>query len=302
MILIDYSQISVAAAHQQLKKLSPPPTIQYSATTGEAEIVESPPVLQPNVLRLMILNSIRKANREFGKEYGQIVVCTDHSDYWRRNYFEHYKANRKKTREESDMDWDLFYEILAVLREEIRTTFPYKVMNVALAEADDIIGIIAKHFHQREKILILSGDHDFQQLQVYPNIVQYSPSQDKYIVQPDPARFLLEHIIRGDRNDGVPNFLSNDDVFVSGGRQSSIFDAKVEVWVTQKPEEFCTDERLLQNYVRNQQLVDLNMIPGDVEQAILKEFENPIQGNRSKIYPYLVKHRMANLLDLIRDF
>ena len=264
--------------------------------------VEDPTgVIKPDLLRHMILNSIRRINHEFGTRYGRIVICTDNQNYWRKNFFRHYKANRKKNRDSSGIDWKLFFETLHQLRDEIRETFPYKVMNVSLAEADDVIGVIAKNYSHQEKILIVSGDHDFQQLQVYPNVQQYSPTKNEYLKTSDPALFLKEHILRGDVGDGVPNYLSPDDVFVTGGRQKPMMTVKVDVWVHQPPEEFC-DEVTIKNYERNKKLVDLQEIPEEIQAAILEEFVKPVVGDISKIYSYLVKHRMVNLMSLIREF
>jgi hypothetical protein len=281
MVLLDYSQVAIGNLHQQLKY-------------NDAQI-------EPNLLRHMILNSIRKANKEFGREFGQLVVCSDGHNYWRKQYFPYYKAHRKKDREDSGIDWHLVFDVLNQLREELKQNFPYKVMAVDRAEADDIIGVLAKTYHTREKILVLSGDKDFLQLQAYPNVAQFSPIRDEFLKIEDALRFLKEHIMRGDKGDGIPNFLSNDDVFVSGVRQSPVRDAKVDVWITQQPEEFC-DERTLRNYRRNEKLVDLNQIPPDIQETILKSFEEPIVGTRQMIFGYLVKNRMKNLLDCIQEF
>ena len=174
-------------------------------------------------------------------------------------------------------------------------------MDVKMAEADDIIGVIAKHFHSQEKILIISGDHDFAQLQVYPNVQQYSPIKDQFLTTADPIRSLKEHIMRGDKGDGIPNFLSEDDVFLNGVRQSPVRGAKVDLWLTQSPEDFC-DDRMLRNYRRNEKLVDLSQIPSDIENAILEQFQQPIHERKDMIYSYLVKNRLKNLLDSIQEF
>jgi hypothetical protein len=287
MILIDYSQVAISNLHQQLKG------------AGDS--------LEPALLRHMILNSIRRINREFGVKYGNIVICTDNQNYWRKTAYRYYKSNRKKDRDSSDIDWQLVFNTLHDLRDEIKQTFPYKVINVNMAEADDVIAVLTKTFHTQEKILIISGDKDFQQLQVYPNVEQYSPVKNEYIRPDDPVLFLKEHIIRGDVGDGVPNFLSPDDVFVTGGRQKPIMSTKVAVWLNQTPEEICSkdgvlDPEVLKNYYRNKKLVDLTEIPDDLQAAILEDFAQPVIGNVSKIYSYLVKHRMKNLLELIREF
>jgi hypothetical protein len=292
MILIDYSQLSISNLHQQIKK-----------GKGKPNDPSPEKVVDPHDLRIMILNSIRKVNKEFGRQYGQLVLCTDNSQYWRKSYFQYYKANRKKDRDDSGIDWKLVFNTLHTLRDEIKVTFPYKVMNVQMAEADDVIGVIAKHFHTKENILIISGDGDFIQLQVYPNVDQYSSVKDEFLKTSDPLRFLKEHIIRGDKGDGVPNFLSPDNVLVvKGMRQSSIMEAKLQVWLTQQPEEFCTTEQLLANYRRNETLVDLSKIPVAIETAILEEFDKPIEGRRDKIFDYLIHHRMSHLMESARDF
>lgn len=301
MILIDYSQVAISNLHQQLKGFGGGPQIRYNSDTGETEIVESEGI-QPNLLRHMILNSIRRIKKEHGAKFGRIVLCTDSRDYWRKGVFPYYKAKRKKTREDSEIDWDQVFDILNGLRDEIRDYFPYKVMNVLRAEADDVIAVLTKHYHTEEPILIVSGDKDFMQLQRYPNVQQYSPVKNEFLVADDPLLFLKEHIIRGDSGDGIPNFLSPDDVFVTEkARQKSIMAAKVEVWLNQEPEEFC-DEALMKNWERNKMLVDLTQIPSDIENTILAEFATPIKGDSSRIYSYLIKMRMKNLMECIDEF
>lgn len=283
MILIDFSQLAISNLHQHLKSL------------GEGH------EFHPDLLRHMILNSIRRLNRKFTNEWGQLVICTDSTNYWRKQIFPHYKANRKKGREASDIDWDMVFDTLGHLRDEIKENFPYKVVAVPTAEADDIIATICKHYHQQEAILILSGDKDFLQLQRYPNVQQYGPVQDQFLTTDDPILFLKEHIIRGDKGDGVPNFLCADDVFITGTRQTAIRDVKLQEWLKQEPEEFC-DEQQLKQYQRNKQMVDLSQIPADIEQAIVEEYKVPIVGSRDRIYQYLVKKRMSNLLSMCREF
>jgi hypothetical protein len=300
VILIDFSQVAISNLHQQLKQSKADPERHFNRNTGEEEI-DDPGEVNANDLRHMILNSIRRISKTFGKKYGRIVICTDSTNYWRKQFFPFYKANRKKDRDDSGIDWPKVYEILDQLRDEIRDNFHYKVVNVANSEADDVIGVITKHYHTEEKILIVSGDKDFQQLQAYPNVQQYGPVQDKFLSPDDPKKFLFEHIVNGDKNDGVPNFLSADDCLVTGVRQSSVYQAKVNVWYTQTPEEFC-NEQMLKNYYRNKRLVDLSEIPTEVETAILEEFKVPPVGARDMIYGYLIRMRMRNLLDSVRDF
>ena len=306
MILIDYSQVAISNLHQQLKQSKKDPARiverRWLAEQNGDEETEDNGEVNPAMLRHMILNSIRRINKGFRKRFGRLVIATDNANYWRKREFQYYKANRKKDRDDSGIDWPLVFSILNDLRDEIKENFPYKVMDVPGAEADDVIGVIAKHYHEDEHILIVSGDKDFMQLQRYPNVHQYGPVQDKLLITGDPAKFLFEHILHGDKGDGVPNFLSADDSLVKGIKQKSVYQAKLDVWYGNPPETFCTDETTLANYYRNKKLVDLTEIPAEVEAAILEEFDRPVIGQPEMIYGYLVKSRMKNLLESIREF
>jgi len=280
MVLIDFSQVCIAQLMMHISKVE----------------------LSEDLLRHMILNSIRAYNQKFSGEYGKIVIACDNRQYWRKNVYPHYKFKRKRDREESGLDWHLIFDALHKIKQEMDETFPYKVMDVTFAEADDVIGVLAKQFSTQERILIISGDKDFQQLQRYPNVQQFSPNLKRLVQCADPLMFLKEHIIRGDTGDSIPNYLSADDIFTKEGqKQKPIFAAKVQEWLKLPPEEFCSAETLA-HYRRNERLVDLNMIPDDVQKAILDEYERPIKGERSKIYAYMIKHRMRNLLEAVQEF
>ena len=177
--------------------------------------------LEEDLIRHIVLNTLRSNVKKF-KEYGEVIICCDNKHYWRKDYFPYYKAHRTKDREKSDWDWGMIFKVLNMLRDDLKTHFPYKVIDVDGAEADDVIGSLVQEYYHQEKILILSGDKDFVQLQKYPNVKQYDPVQKKFRTTDDPARFIKEHIIRGDAGDGVPNFLSTDNCLVVGDRQKPV--------------------------------------------------------------------------------
>lgn len=129
----------------------------------------------------MILNSIRKFKTKFGKTYGEIVIATDDKKYWRRDFFPYYKANRKTDREKSDFDWTMIFNTISIVRDELREFFPYRVIQVPGAEADDVVATLCKKFHNQEKILVVSADKDFIQLLRYPDVAIYSPLKDEFI-------------------------------------------------------------------------------------------------------------------------
>ncbi len=258
--------------------------------------------IDEGMLRHMILNSLRSYRKKFGEEYGELVLCCDGRNYWRKEVYPYYKAGRKKTRTESALDWTNIFETLNMIRDEIEEFFPYIVLTVDRCEADDIIAVLVQNKAPFEKVLILSGDKDFQQLQVNMGVDQYAPVQKKFLRNADPAKYLREHIIRGDAGDGIPNFLSPDDVFVRDGKkQSPIYATKLDKWVEQEPKDFCTDEQL-RNHNRNTILIDLDYIPEEIKTEIQTTFENAKPGNRMKLLTYFIEHKLKNLMGSIQDF
>ena len=261
--------------------------------------------IEENLIRHMVLNSIRMYNVKFKDEYGEMVICADDRKYWRRDVFPYYKASRKKDREASPFDWNLIFETLNKIRDELRDTFPYRVLQVDKTEADDIIGTLChKHGVQlmnetTEKILILSSDKDFMQLQKFANVEQFSPAAKKFLKTNEPEKFLREHIIKGDRGDGIPNILSSDDTFVTDKRQKPVTEKKLNIWVTEEPVQFC-DSLMLRNFKRNESLIDLGKIPVEYQQKILDAYESAPRNGRDKLLNYFIKNRMKQLMEHIQ--
>jgi len=258
--------------------------------------------IEEDLLRHMVLNSVRAYNVKFKNEFGEMIIACDAGNNWRRQVFPYYKANRRKNREKSEINWTAVFETLNKVRDELKDYFPYRVIRVDGAEADDIIGTLAQTYgNTNEKILILSGDKDFVQLQAFMNVQQFDPVQKKWRKTNDVDKFIKEHIIRGDTGDGVPNFLSADDTFVVGARQKPISQKKLDQWLNSDPKEFC-DEKMLRGYLRNQQLVDLNFIPPDIKKEVLVQYEQQAGKGRDKLFNYFIERRLKLLLESINEF
>jgi len=263
--------------------------------------------IDENLIRHMVLNSISMYNVKFKQDYGKIIICCDDKKYWRRDIFPYYKASRKKDRAESPYDWNLIFETLNKIRQEIRENFPYRVIQVDKTEADDVIGTLCHKYgrylnnEDTEKILILSSDKDFLQLQKFSNVNQYSPMAKKFLRTTNPIADLKEHIIRGDRGDGIPNILSSDSTFVNEERQRPVQEKKLNIWINQEPESFC-DSNMLRNFKRNESLIDLSKIPQEYQDKILECFENTQENGKDKIFNFFIKNRMKNLMEHIQEF
>ena len=283
MILVDFSAIAVA--NIAVQKLN-----------------------EEDMIRHMILNTLRMYRTKYKDKYGELVLACDGPNNWRKTFYPEYKANRRKGREESSFDWNTAFTIMNNVREEIKENFPYKVLHVDGCEADDIIATIVEHTNEEfgayEDIIIISGDKDFAQLQKYNNVSQFSPVQKKSIVEKNPRAFLLEHIMRGDASDGVPNVLSSDDVFVTGSRQTPLSKKKLDALI-----EDLSDGDLLyaaswyRNYCRNEKLIDLSKTPSDLKNKIIQEFTSQDQWkNKGSVFPYLINKRCNQLIESVQEF
>ena len=290
MILIDFTQIAIGSL-----------MVAINRTGDKADL---------DLVRHLVLNGLRYYRTRFNEKYGELVICCDSKHYWRRDYFPNYKANRKKDREATGLDWNEIFAHLNQIRDEIKENFPYKVIDVYGCEADDIIAILINQVHDDPDNIIISSDKDFIQLHGL-QVDQYSPVSKKFVEDKDPVHYLREHILKGDRSDGVPNILSPDDTFVEGRRQkpmrkttlATLTEAmnKSEVGDLYNLAK-CPKDTWLRNWQRNETLINLDKIPIDIQDEILQEFENVKVKDRSGLFDYFIKNRLNSLIENIGDF
>jgi len=280
MILIDLNQVCIANILQEIKQLKK---------------------IEPLLVKHMILSTLLFYRRKFRNQYGDLVICCDSKRSWRKDIFPFYKANRKSTRAKDDIDWNGIFEVINSITQDLKSKFPYAVISVDQAEADDIIGVLAKNYYRNEKIMIVSSDKDFLQLQKYYSVEQYSPTQKKLLQSSSPYQYLKEHIMKGDRGDGIPNFLSDDDTYVTDKRSKKILKTKLEAWTNLDPTEFC-NEKMMRGWKRNQQLVDLSHTPQDIKQKIVDQYDTYEYNQRDKLLNYFIQNKLRNLIEHIGDF
>ena len=250
-----------------------------------------------NILRHLIINTYRIYNQKFKKEYGDMIICHDSPHCWRKDIFEQYKSNRKLSKEKSPHDWDKIFDTMTNIRQEIEETFPWKNISVPKTEADDIIAVVAENSSPIESVLIVSSDKDFQQLQKYSNVQQWSPMKQDFLVCENPKDYLLTHIIKGDSSDGVPNILSDDDTFVCADkRQKPCGNKKIEMWKTIYKMGELYDHKIQERWTRNENMIDFDRIPNEIKENILKEYNKEHKPNTGKIFPYLIENKLTKLI------
>ena len=280
MILVDMSQVILGNI------------FGYSRDIAQAD---------ENIIRHLTLNSLRMYKNKF-KKYGDMILVFDSGDYWRKEEFPYYKATRKLKQEENKELWKNLWDVVATVRDELEENFPYKVMRVGRAEADDIIAYLAKKYHQTEDIMIVSSDKDFQQLQRYDNVNQYSPKNKAKVVCQNPKEFLLNHIIKGDSSDGIPNILSDDDTLMNPEKRQKRLTQKVFDTINEDLAFGEIPKGHEDNWKRNQTLVDLDKVPDWINEKIEEAWNEPIVGKRNRLFNYFIKHKLKNLMETIEEF
>ncbi len=288
MIIIDYSQTVISNIMAELN-------------------IAKEKKLEVNLIRHMVLNTIRSYVTKFKEDYGpDIVIACDSRKYWRKDVFPNYKANRKKARQESGLDWNLIFDTINLLKSEIKDHLPYQLVEIEGAEADDVIACYVQWLkNENEKVLIISADHDFMQLHKFNNVYQWSPTKNDFVTcKVDPKDKLFEHIIKGDKGDGVPNVLSDDDTIVDGRRQKPIQTKKLNAWKID-PTSMPHDSAFITNFERNQTLIDLSKIPDDIKDKIQSVFLNKTlqtENAKEKIKKYFQQHNLNNMIEVIEEF
>tara|TARA_B100000902_G_scaffold39143_1_gene46568 strand:+ start:516 stop:1364 length:849 start_codon:yes stop_codon:yes gene_type:complete len=282
MILVDLSQIMMASTMMSMEK-------------GQTEA-------DVDFIRHMVLNSLRMYRTNYSKEYGELVICCDSPHSWRKDHFPQYKAGRKTGRDASPLNWTQIFGCFDTIKTELKTIFPYKFVQVDGAEADDIIGLLSRTESRNEKVMIISSDKDFIQLHQYDNVYQWSPVTKKLVNGIEPHGYLFEHILRGDKGDGIPNVLSADNSIVDGVRQKPITKKYVENFVLHNAEISGRSETEIRNFHRNQKLIDLNETPPSLCEQIWEEYQKEPEGQRRDLLNFFIEKKLNNLIETIGEF
>lgn len=265
MQILDFNQLVIAAVFAVMKDMP----------------------LEMDSVRGLMLGMIRKTNFKFKHRYGEFVIAADgQAPYWRKELFPHYKSSRKTKRDNDTTDWKKIYEIAEQFKAELREHFPYRLIEIPHVEADDIIATLS--IYRDQPVVIISTDRDYIQLHTC-GVEQFDPINDRMIKHECPEAYLIEHVLKGDRGDGIPNVLSPDDCFVNNIRQTPMtqqrFDMVRKAYLAEE------DDLDWGNIVRNERLIDLTKIPPEIMVSIQEEFKKQ-EGmrNRTKMRKYFAVH------------
>lgn len=276
MILTDFSQLCIAGYMMSI----------HGKAEGEIE-----------VFRHAVLNSLRLINNKHRRVYGQLILAVDTPDSWRKKYFPYYKASRKDAQQKSAINWGEVKSWINTIQAEVDESMQWPVIKVDGAEADDIIGTLARS--AKSPTLITSADKDFIQLQINnPHIKQWDSIHQRWVSHDQPARYLFEHVVRGDLGDGIPNIYSQDDHYITKpGKAKKIMQTNLDRWWN----EGIAEIKDLPGFKRNMTLIDLRKTPVNIQADIAAKAALPAK-NKSKVIDYLITHRLRNLTPHLGDF
>lgn len=131
-----------------------------------------------------------------------------------------------------------------------------------------------------------------------------TPTRKRFLQCSEPDKYLVEHVLRGDTGDGIPNFLSSDDTFVSNSRQKQLRQTLVDRIVSiENPNEWDgMTEELKRNYHRNRMLIDLTEVPTNIRDEVKQQYQEQSNKDRSKLFNYFIKNKLKNLMENITEF
>ncbi len=241
-MIVDFSAICFAQYHGAVKN-------DTDLETDEDKIL---------YFKDRVLNKLAEFNIKF--KPNETILAID-SKSWREDAFTYYKAKRKLKRVDNPIEFKLIYACIDALLIDLKE-MNYKIIKVDKAEADDIIGVLCDKFEKdvdTKKVYIISRDKDFQQL-TSKKISLYDPIENEIITCNDKDVFLIRLILGGDRSDGIPNVLSDNDVFINENkRQKPCGVKKIDKILTEGLDSYLENDAIFrENYNRNQKLITLN--------------------------------------------
>ena len=242
--------------------------------------------------------AINKVAKKFDTDH--VVFCLEGRS-WRKDHYKPYKANRtvaraaltEREQEEEKLFWDTFDDFNQYLREKTNCS----VLRDGAAEADDLIARWI-HLHPDDEHTIISSDSDFYQL-LTENVKQFNGITDQLITVkgifdakgkpvvdkktklpkeiPNPEWLLFEKCMRGDSSDNV--FSAYPGVRKKGTKNKvGLIEAfedrssKGYAWNNMMLQRWTDHEgkehRVLDDYNRNKQLIDLTQQPEDIQQRV----------------------------------
>lgn len=261
-----------------------------------------------SMVRHIVLDTIRHNVSKFKGEYPDIVLAFDDNKCWRHDRGWYYKKKRKIEHETSDWDWERLNSFLHPVYDELREHMPYHGLRVDYAEADDVIGVVTKDaVNAGKRVLIVSADSDFTQLQKFVGVRQWSPTMKKWVTSKygSPRNDLRMKIIKGDAKDSIACIKMRNDYIVTkveGERAPQIRAAELEKWLELDDPTTDMNNEWAMRYKENEVMRDFEFIPQDIANNIIDAYNAPKRGNKSKMEKYFMENKLVRMFERMSDF
>lgn len=189
----------------------------------------------------LLFNSLQFVKNKFG---GEIVIAMDSNNNWRKRVYSAYKQHRVKSRDESEINFEEYYAAVDEMGEVLKQYFPFKVVKVPTAEADDIAGVLSYEYGNDRPIILITSDKDWKQVMAKQAHVQmWDPIKKEYQTLTDyekseiethhgpMSRFSVHHALLGDAGDNVLSLTSEtefSDAFKAYLKENEIYTTSVQ--------------------------------------------------------------------------
>ncbi len=221
---------------------------------------------------------------EHNEGHTEVLYAKDAHKVWRRSrIFNEYKAQRVKNRNSGKVDFKILYKVFDKVWDTISDLLPARFIHTENAEADDVITrTIKKEYDEYDKFQVISTDGDFVQLLKNDKVELYNPSKFEFVTVDNPNYELFVKIMKGDRSDWIPSIYSHS----RDERQKPVKTKDLIEWFN-NPGDFSKymkeqSKDVKKYFIRNKKLVDLELIPDDINDEIDVELEGkPVEFNLS---------------------
>lgn len=240
-------------------------------------------------------------------EATKIILAVDSKENWRKKFYPEYKGQRKENREENTaINWNEFFNAFQEFVNDVKSYFPFYVLQIKYLEADDIAAIITKNFQNEPKIIVTS-DNDYIQLLKYNNVKIYDPMKMTFKKCEDPEKFLKIKILMGDKGDNIKaikpkvgektaeKLVDNPELL------KEIFEDQTVSYKKQDGTEITFGEEYKNNYKLNSVLIDLNRIPDVFTKKVLEIIQNYEMPSGKEIAQYFIINKYRELTRRLND-
>lgn len=269
--------------------------------------------LDLDMLRHLILNTLRSNVLKNKKNYPFVIICVDNGTggYWRKKVAWYYKFKRAAQRDASGWDFSVIFDCMKTIEKEIRQYIPMTILDIPGCEADDHIAVMTKHFaNQGVPVLITSSDGDFTQLHKFPNVKQWDAIHKKWVSVKHGSSLddLFFKCFKGDKKDGIAGVKATSSHYADGeGRSPALSSKLLETYtaaamISDDELKLVMPEAEFIRYKENRLLLDFECIPTEIQDKIINEFKGYKVPSPNGMMQYFTEHELKKLLPHMDEF